>query len=319
LTAEDTHADDFGRAPWGLFWVDDRTEPQRPDACGYPLDRLFSERGIVTMRTGWTPDSLHVTLFSGRQGHTAHCHHDLNQATFYAIGERFIVDVGYWTNDPATGRELPGWPAEAHNLVSVDGVFQRGRHTNDWAEGRLIAFESDADYAYAVGDAREALGCVLRNERHILLSRRPDAPPYVIWIDDAQVDDTNVERDYRLFLHTIPGNRLRTEPGRATVEGRQAALDVHMAAAFAPQISLGAYGPFPRLEIAGRGTRGRLVLLLHPRRGGQPAARFRAALWEESVHVEVILGAVRHAYRFSTAPRSELTAGNARISVSRMA
>lgn len=318
MTREGAHASNLGLVPWGLLWMDDETEARRPDLCGYPLDRHFRERGIVTMRTGWEPDSIHATLFSGRQGHTAHCHHDLNQVTFYGLGERFLVDIGYWTRDPGTGGVLAGWPAEAHNLVSVDGVVQRGRHTSDWAEGRIDAFETRADYAYTLGDAREALGSVSRSERHFFLSRRPEAAPYAIWIDDVEVDGTGAEHDFKLFLHTAPGNRFVLESDRVSVQGARATLDIHLAAPFSPRLSVGAYGPFPRLEIAGRSARGRFALLLHPRRAGEPAARFRAVSRPESVETEITLGQTRHRYRFNTAPRPEVATGEGRITLDRL-
>jgi hypothetical protein len=319
MTRPEAHARDFGLAPWALLWVDDAAQARAPEEGRWPLDRRFRERGVVVMRTGWAPESLHATLFSGRQAHSAHCQHDLNQVTFYALGERFIVDVGYWTTDPATGAELPGWPAEAHNLVSVDGLFQRGRHTNDWAEGRIAAFARGEEFAYALGDAREALGEVRRNERHVLLSRRPDAPPYLLWLDDVELDDSGAERDFTLYLHTAPGNRIRIGPSGATIEGAQASLDLHLATARPARLSVGAYGHFPRLEIALRAARGRFPLLLHPRRSGDPAARFRAVERPEAVDVEVEISVARHAYRFDTAPRPEATAGEDDIRVARLA
>lgn len=319
VTRPDAHAMDFGQAPWGLLWVDDAAEARPPESCGYPLDRRFRERGFVVMRTGWARESLHATIFSGRQGHSAHCHHDLNQVTLYSLGERFLVDPGYWTADPATGRELPGWPAEAHNLVSVDDVFQRGRHTNYWAEGRIAAFARGPDFAYALGDAREGLGGVLRNERHLLLARRADAPPYVVWLDDVQVDATEAEHDFALYLHTAPENRFRIGPSGATVEGAGATLDIHVAAAFPVRFALSAYGAFPRLEISGRGTRGMFTLLLHPRRPGDAVARVRSSGHGEAVEVEVEIGSARHGYRFDTARRSDAGTGEDVAPVRRLA
>jgi hypothetical protein len=108
------------------------------------------------------------------------------------------------------------------------------------------------------------------------------------------------------------------ESDRVIVQGAHAVMDIHWVSAFPMQFSLGAYGPFPRLEMAGRAARGRFMLLLHPRRAGDPAARFQAVSRPESVEVEVALGPARHRYRFDTAVRPDVGTGGERIAVDRL-
>jgi hypothetical protein len=132
------------------------------------------------------------------------------------------------------------------------------------------------------------------------------------------VDDTEAVHEFKLFLHTAPANRFRLEADRVVVEGARAELEIQVEASFTPRFSLSSYGPFPRLEIAGHAVRGLFVLLLHPRRPDQPAARFRAVLQRDAVEVGVELGPTRHRYQFNTATRSVAAPRANRISVDRL-
>jgi|GEM_PF-3404787 len=298
ITSPNAHATDHSAVPWSLLWFDDEAEAASPTASGYPLDKHFRERGFVAMRTGWEPDSLHTTIFSGRHGHTAHCHHDLNQVTLYALGERFIVDLGYWVEDPDTGEKQRGWPAEAHNLVSMDSQFQRGRHTRDWAEGYIQTFDHCNEYAYTVGEVSEAYEGVSHCTRHLLLSRQPDTDPYAIWIDNVVPEKADVEHEYVLYLHTSPQNRFRIEDSTAVIQGPRAELDIHIPTPQAARMSTSSFGPYPRLEIAMRGKLGRFALLMHPRLAGQPHATADAQWMDDQVTMAVNLGNAEHHYHF---------------------
>ena len=323
VTAESFHATDFPAIPWSLLWVADEPKAQRPEACGYARARHFRERGMVSMRTGWSAEDMHVSMFSGRQSRTCHRQSDQNQVTVYALGEHFLIDPGYTVTDPATGETVRAGGPEAHNAVWIDGKGQHGPHDGvGWPEGRIAAFENGDDFAYVLADARECYGphgTIARAERHLYFSRRGDADPYLIWIDDLEVDETGEEHEFALSLLTAPGNAFAEEGGRVCVRAPGAVMDVHVALPDDPALDYGFYGEYPRLRMATRAARGRFVMLLHPRRLTGAQAHLEATASGDAIEVAVSLGDAVHRYRFDTCSRAEICAGDERICVARLA
>ena len=321
-TGETFDFDNFGNVPWGLLWVDDATPARSPEECGYPRAKHFRERGMVSMRTGWRPDDLHGTLFAGRQAHSCHCQSDQTQVTLYALGEKLLIDPGYSVTDPATDAKISAHPPEAHNLLFADG---RGPYSRrdfpGWAEGQIIAFENGADFAYAVADARECYALpvsVRRRERHVFVSRRPDAAPYVLLVDDMELED-DAEHEFELLLLTDPANRLELSGATPRMIAPNAVLDIHVAQPCAPRLRADAFGPHPRLRLATRARRGLFALLLHPRRPADARGQFAAQIAGDGLETTVRLGDAVHRYRFDIAPRPTFYAGDERIQVRRLA
>jgi len=309
------HATDFPSAPWALLWLDDGVKAKPPVAAGYPRDRHFRDRGLVSLRSGWTADDLHCTIFSGRRGRTTHSQMDQNQVTLYARGERFLIDLGYHLRDPRTGEPIAANATAQHNLVTIDGQGQFGRTTAvGWEEGRIDTFVSEAEYAFVLADARECYGAngqILRAERHLFFSRRRGCAPYVILLDDVAVDDGEEAHDYVLRLHTDPMNRIAGEGVLWRFLGKAAQLDVHIAGSGELGIRTEQLaGLVPRLVISQRAPRARFVILLHPRGAGEPAATFSAAMTPDAVEAGVAIGDAKHRYCFDTAwPQPELVTG----------
>jgi len=309
------HPVDFWEMPWYLLWPDDRApEAQPPDACGYPNARHFRDRGIVSVRSGWTADDLHVSMFSGPNHMTAHRQADQNQVTFYALGERFLIDTGYFTNDPETGERIPGVRGDAHSLVFIDGEGQAaildypGGSCDAWPMGRILGFAAGPDHAWTLGDAREGYARILRRaERHLHAVWKQDLPPYAVWVDD--IDTDGEEHEYALLLHTAPGNRFDWEDERITIHGQEHQLDIHLATDAPVTISEDAFGDHPRLRIALRAVRGRFVMLLHPRRSGEAEAAFAADLAEDEITTIVRLGGRTLRHVFDTSERPDVYSG----------
>lgn len=308
--------DDFYEIPWYLLWPDDEApEAAPPGQCGYPRAQHFRDRGVVSMRSGWEPDDLHVTMMSGMQMRTCHRQADQNQVTLYALGERFLIDTGYTATDSKTGEQLSGKPAEAHNAVLIGELAQSlaGLSSGEgWPVGRIESFVLGESNAYVLGDAREAYqpnGTIRRADRHIHTIWEPDLAPYVLWLDDIEADGQ--EHLYTLLLHTAPGNRFEWDGGRIAVHGSGQRLDIHLATSEPVTIREGRYGDQPRLHLEMRAVRARYLMLLHPRSADGAPAGFDVELTDDCVTATVRIDGRTARHRFDTRQRPAFSAGQA--------
>jgi len=303
---------DFSPVPWQLLWPDDDAPaPASPDECGYPNAKHFRDRGVVSIRSGWGSEDLHVTMISGEPVRTAHRQADQNQVTLYALGELFLIDTGYHETDPQTNEVLTGKVTEAHNLLLIDGEGQSSFATADgWPMGHIESFVPGEGQAYALGDASEAYNSKLvvrRAERHVHAVWRAGIPPYVIWIDDLEADGR--PHRYELMLHTAEGNRFEWNEGGILIHGRDNLLDIHLVASAPFEIYEESYGRHPRLHVEQTATRARFVMLLHPKRPGDPNATFSTELAEDTIRVEVGLGGRTATHVFDTGHRPTAFSG----------
>jgi len=297
---------DFSPVPWALLWPDDRgPRAASPEECGYPKAKHFRDRGVVSIRSGWGPEDLHVTMISGEPVRTAHRQADQNQVTLYALGERFLIDTGYHETDPQTDEILSGQWTEAHNLVLIDGEGQSSFSTVDgWPMGHIESFAEGEGHAYALADASEAYNSKLtvrRAERHVHAVWEAGIPPYVIWVDDIEADGR--AHRYELMLHTAEGNRFEWHEDRILIHGQRNLLDIHLATSAPIEIHEERYGRHPRLHIAQTTTRARFAMLLHPKRPGDPDAAFSTEIAEETIRVEGGIGGRAATHIFDTGQR----------------
>lgn len=303
---------DFSAVPWMLLWPDDKAgQAASPDKCGYPLARHFRDRGVVSMRSGWGPNDLHVSMISGEPVRTGHRQADHNQVTMYALGERFLIDTGYFEQDPETGENVDGKPSEAHNLILVDGKGQSYFHTGDgWPMGHIESFVQGPSHAYAMGNCAEAANSeqtLRRAERHIHAVWAKDFPQYVLWLDDFEGDDD--EHEYTLLLHTAEGNRFEWKDDRITINGNQHSLDIRLVTTNPATIHLGSYGRHPRLHISQKGKRVRFLMLLVPRCGEADAASLISRFEEDSVAAEAGFSEGKAIHTFDTSERPQIFTG----------
>ncbi|MDP6503212.1 MAG: heparinase II/III family protein, partial [Planctomycetota bacterium] len=303
---------DFSAVPWMLLWPDDKAvEAAPPDECGYPLARHFRDRGVVSMRSGWGPEDLHVSMISGEPVRTAHRQADHNQVTLYALGEQFLIDSGYHEEDPETGEQMDGKLAEAHNLVLVDGEGQSYFHTVDgWPMGHIESFVQGPSHAYTMGDCAEAANSrqtIHRAERHIHAVWARDFPQYVLWLDDFEAD--NDEHEYTLLLHTAEGNRFEWETDRITISGKQHSLDIQLVTTNPATIHLESFGRHPRLHVTQQGKRVRFLMLLIPRRNDPKLTKLNSRLEEDSVAAEAEFREGKALHTFDTSERPQVFTG----------
>jgi len=312
ITHPDYVPDDFSHISWLLLWPDDKApEARPPEACRYPLARHFRDRGVVSVRSGWSADDLHVTMIAGEPVRTAHRQGDQTQVTLYALGERFLIDTGYRETDPQSGGQISGSAAEAHNLVLIDGEGQSSFVSADgWPMGHIESFAAGEDHAYAMGDAGEAYSSKLvvrRAERHLHAVWREGLSPYVIWADDVEAD--GMPHRYTLMLHTALGNRFEWGDDRIVIHGQRSLLDIHLITSSPSAIHDERYGRHPRLHVEQTDERARFVMLLHPRRPEDAEAVFRCELGSDSIRAEVQLCGQKATHIFDTSERVEVLSG----------
>jgi hypothetical protein len=125
-----------------------------------PLDRYFRRTEVVTMRSTWDdPDALFVGVKCGKNG-IAHAHQDLGSFIFYALGEKWFIDLGS-EHQTYLGHQH-GLPRssfyrireEGHNTLVLNPDEGYSQDPKGLAE--IIRFETSEDEAFAVADLTDA-------------------------------------------------------------------------------------------------------------------------------------------------------------------
>jgi hypothetical protein len=120
------------------------------------LDKYFRGAEIATMRTSWTDrNASFVAIKAGRNG-IAHSHQDLGSFLYYALAEKWFVDLGterqtYQSHQHHLPRnDFYRIRAEGHNTL----VFNPARECSQRTKGKsnIVRFETSAKEALAIAD-----------------------------------------------------------------------------------------------------------------------------------------------------------------------
>lgn len=249
---------------FGILWY--RPEGEAPTGPGLPLAKWFGGEGLLAFRSGWGRDDVAGAFYAHHARIVAHDQADRGQFVLYGYGGRWIIDSG--------GRQLRhSGHRDAHNLVTVDGVSAQPNplsnlnwHTDsflvDVCHADEVATAGYADltpsYRYLYDWGHEIYDSAGKKggsdafefaHRWLLFVRMGEAPPYLLSLDDLQVDDA--EHLYTWHLHTGGGNRVTLSAGRATVcRAASGELDF----LYHPLASVGSPGPsssggFARFDV----------------------------------------------------------------------
>ena len=128
------------RAPWWNGYVphammsyDPTVEPIAPAQANLSPKRHFVVRGVLDIRDGWDEDDFFVTMTCcpdirwRNRVHRQHAQADRGHFSFYALGERFLIDVGYGNQVMSGSTEVLrlGHTGEAHSVPTIDGSMQK--------------------------------------------------------------------------------------------------------------------------------------------------------------------------------------------------
>ena len=214
----------------GILWY--RPDGDPPRDPGLPLAKWFGGEGLLAFRSGWGRNDLAGAFYAHHARIVAHDQADRGQFVLYGYGGRWITDSG--------GRQLrSSGHRDAHNLVTVDGVSAQPNplsklnwHTDsflvDVCHADEVATAGYADltpsYRYLYDWGHEIYDSAGKKggkdvfdfaHRWLLFVRMAGAPPYLLVLDDLQVDDA--EHLYTWHLHTGGGNSVDLAGQRATV------------------------------------------------------------------------------------------------------
>jgi len=205
-------------SPFSIIWAND-VESLGAIAADEPLAEHFAGRGLCIFRTGWKAEDVMFSIEAGRFHQVTHNQADKGHFTLYGLGSRWAIDSGYGNNlDPeGTAQTL------AHNCILIDGKGQALSGASIGTSGKILAYENNDRYGYALADATEAYNINSRGDagvgvefakRHVLFMRPKDgSAAYVVILDDIRKDDQ--EHDYTWLLHTDSNVELR--PGGAVI------------------------------------------------------------------------------------------------------
>jgi len=221
--------------------------PVEPDEV-LPGRQLWADRGLYYFRTGWplygsSSDDIVLSFYSGKF-HGGHSQEDQNNFTLYGLQTRWVIDHGYG----AAGRT-----SAAHNMVFIDGAGQHHSGGSVGTDGRIAEYLPGGFADYIMGDATAAYTTysefnrpghpfpendwsfgykganpVRYAHRRLLVVHGPDAPPYVILMDD--VDKDGGVHDYEWRLHTDASNRVDVSQNPVVIGGVGGWMDIHVVA-----------------------------------------------------------------------------------------
>ena len=240
------------RAPWwhglvphAMLSYDPSVEPRSPREMGLSPSRHFAVRGVVDVRTGWDEEDFFVTMTCcpdirwRNRVHRQHAQADRGHFSLFALGERFLIDVGYGNEVLSGSTEVMrlGHTGEAHSVPEVDGAMQKGVTLaggfhevllDAWAP--LARMEFSACYERCLQAFRslavipDADGVPLYVVVHDFMSLSPAATTLgSLFQVDAEATVRTVEREAVDLIGGQKGNRCRlittaNRPGRFMVD-----------------------------------------------------------------------------------------------------
>ena len=166
-----------------------------------PPAHVFPQTGLAFIHNAFAQPNRNV-MFEFRSspyGAFNHAHADQNSFNICAYGDELILDAGHYTSygdDHHFGYTVK---QKAHNLILVDQQDEPSRELA--AYGQVTGFGQGADWAWVMGDAREAYykTPLARFNRQCVWLRGEDVQNYVIF-DSIAAQDGKPHR-YEWLLH----------------------------------------------------------------------------------------------------------------------
>lgn len=279
--------DDFKDAPWKLLFPDDKIHKAlKPNEKEIQTSKFFHDRGIASFRNGWEEESLHATIFCGRNGISSHRQADQGQITFYGLGEEFLIDTGYVTpNQKNCHKNIHGAHAEAHNTILIDGIGQ-GNYLDEfsgWPQGYFSSCTQSNHLSELTCDLRETYPhrSSLKEASRLFQFYNHTHFPYAIWNDKFNCD--NNPHQYDSLLHTLDENDIEIKENLITISGKKYGMDIHYFTNNPNQCVNEKYHTHQRLRITQKAISATFLLILHPWKNQK-----------ERFHIKVEFGSIPH-------------------------
>ncbi len=154
------YAEQLGAGPGsaaGEFGFYDPELPPTPPS-DIPQGRVFPDIGLACMHSNLADPVSDVFLLmrSSPYGSVSHSHASQNAFAIGAFGEALAISSGYYQLYGSPHHAQWTWDTRAHNSILVDGEGQVKR--SPASQGRIVDFDTQDEYCYAVGDATDAYG-----------------------------------------------------------------------------------------------------------------------------------------------------------------
>ncbi len=225
------YADQLKYRPHGLLaFLDYGQEVAGKAPHDLPQGRCFNDVGLACMHDYlWDGEkNVEVLMRSSPYGSISHSYADQNAFVLSGYGEPLAISSGYYPYYGSPHHRGWTWQTKAANSIGVDG---EGQQIRDWnAKGRILHFESNDYYHYALGDATAAYrGRLQRFYRHILYVRPLDSEmtPIVVIYDDLI---SRKKSTFQWWLHALEQMRIDGASQSVEIKRNQAQLDVRFLA-----------------------------------------------------------------------------------------
>lgn len=270
-----------GLLPHALASYDPDVPPASPEQCGVAKKRYFPVRGVLDQRTGWAADDWFLTVsccpdvrWRSRAG-SQHSQADRGHFSFFALGERFLIDPGYGneTMSNSTAVLRFGATGEAHSVPEIGGAMQRKTvRAAGFSDVRL-----DGWATFAKMDFHECYPSCSLARRVVAVVPGLDGAPLYVAIHDRMETATNEKATYGLFCQADADTEARLED-RETVDlvgGRTGALCRVIATTHSPgRFLVDEFLGHPRLRFQCQTTALHALTLLIPWRHDEPPPTF---------------------------------------------
>lgn len=134
-----------------IIWSSD-IKPVSPVEAKIPLAQYFRQRGLCIWRSGWDTNDIMFSIESGQFYPITHNQADKGHFTLYGFGYRWACDPGYGCNQDPEGR----CQTVAHNCIMIDGKGQSISGAGMGNNGKILAYDNNETYGYALADNTEA-------------------------------------------------------------------------------------------------------------------------------------------------------------------
>jgi hypothetical protein len=216
------------RTALDLVWYDPACEAL-PEPGQWPLDQLFAEARVGSMRSRWHDPDAAFVAFKGGSNRDSHNHLDLGSFVFDALGVRWAIDIGridYYPPGAFGGGLRWGYynmRAEGHNTVVIDPREEADQHPD--AIASILRFEAQPAEAFAIIDLTSTAypGKVRRLHRGIALTANRSQ----LLVQDELEADRPVDAWW--FMHTRAEIQISDDGATATLkqDGRTLKARLH--------------------------------------------------------------------------------------------